>query len=119
LIIATSLLATCAIGYQARGNLSDVPGEMRGKGFPGNASGGGRFALADRGGRLSCDGQLGPADVSPTAGSCAGESGQGIVRCSDGRELSVRWTALSCRSFEGSGEDKSGNRLVFRVERRQ
>lgn len=119
LIFLTALLAACAIGYQARGSLSDVPGEMRGKGYPGNASGGGRFALADREGRLSCDGQLRPPDVSPTPGSCAGEAGDGIVRCSDGREFPVRWSALSCRSFAGSGVDKSGNRLDFRVERRQ
>jgi len=26
------VLAACAIGYQARGSLSDVPGELRGKG---------------------------------------------------------------------------------------
>jgi hypothetical protein len=119
LLIALSLsLVACAIGYQARGSLSDVAGEMRGKGYPGNTSGGGRFALADRDGRLQCDGQLSPPDNSPRPGSCQGEAGNGIVRCSDGREISVRWTALTCRSFEGSGEDNSGNRLVFRVERR-
>jgi hypothetical protein len=112
-----SLLAACAIGYQARGSLSDVPGEMRGKGYPGNASGGGRFVLADRGGRLQCDGQLAPPDISPVPGSCEGEAGKGVVRCNDGREMPVRWTAITCRSFEGSGEDKFGNRLIFRVDR--
>jgi hypothetical protein len=111
-------LSACAIGYQARGSLSDVPGELRGKGFPGNASGGGRFILADRDGRLQCDGQLSPPDVSPVPGSCEGEAGKGIVRCNDGRELAVRWTAITCRSFEGSGEDQFGNRLIFRVHRR-
>ncbi len=116
-MFATSLLAACAIGYQARGSLSDVSGEMRGKGFPGNASGGGRFILADRDGRLQCDGQLLPPERSPVPGSCEGESGKGIVRCNDGREVPVQWTAITCRSFKGSGEDSAGNRLVFQVDR--
>ena len=119
LVLASLALAGCAIGYQARGSLSDVPGEMRGKGFPGNASGGGRFALADHDRRLQCDGQLAAPDSSPVPGSCEGESGNGLVRCSDGREIHVRWNALTCRSFEGSGEDKFGNRLIFRVDRRK
>lgn len=117
LIVVSLLLAACAIGYQARGSLSDVSGEMRGKGYPGNASGGGRFALTDRDGRLQCDGQLSPPEVSPVPGSCEGETGNGVVRCSDGREMAVRWTAITCRSFAGSGEDKFGNRLIFRVDR--
>ena len=119
MFIVAPLLAACAFGYQARGSLSDVPGELRGKGFPGNVSGGGRFVLADRDGRLQCDGQLAPPDVSPTPGSCEGEVGKGVVRCNDGREVQVQWKAITCRSFEGSGEDKFGNRLIFRVDRRK
>lgn len=117
IIIVPALLAGCAIGYQASGSLSDVAGEMRGKGYPGNVGDGGRFALADRAGDVQCDGRMRPADNAPNSGSCAGESGPGIVRCTDGREIPVRWTAITCRSFEGSGEDKSGNRLIFRVDR--
>jgi hypothetical protein len=119
LLLLSMVLAGCAIGYQARGSLSDVPGELRGKGFPGNASGGGRFILAEPGGRLQCDGQLAQPDVSPNPGSCEGEAGKGVVRCNDGREVAVRWKAITCRSFEGSGEDALGNRLVFRVDRRK
>lgn len=111
------LLAACAIGYQARGSLSDVSGELRGKGYPGNAQGGGRFALADRAGRLQCDGQMAPPDSSPVPGSCEGEAGKGVVRCTDGREFAAQWKAITCRSFEGSAEDKQGNRLVFRIDR--
>jgi len=117
MIFVTLLLAGCAIGYQAHGSLSDVEGELRGKGYPGNASGGGRFILADRDGRLQCDGQLSPPDSSSVPGSCERETGKGIVRCNDGREVPVRWTAITCRSFAGSGEDGSGNRLIFRVDR--
>ena len=111
------LLAACSVGYQARGSLSDVPGEMRGKGYPGN-SGGGRFALDDREGRLTCDGQTLPPLISPNPGSCAGEAGAGVVRCSDGREIPRRWEAITCRSWKGSGGAANGNRLEFRVERR-
>lgn len=111
------LLAACAFGYHARGSLSDVSGELRGKAYPGNMQGGGRFALADPAGRLQCDGLMSSPDNSPVPGSCEGESGKGVVRCSDGRELPVRWTAITCRSFEGKGEDKLGNRLIFRVDR--
>ncbi|MBS1145172.1 MAG: hypothetical protein H6R14_2578 [Proteobacteria bacterium] len=118
MLVVPLLLGACAFGYQARGSLSDVPGELRGKGYPGNTAGGGRFVLADREGRLQCDGQLSPPDVSPVPGSCDGERGSGTVRCSDGREVPVRWQAMTCRSFEGSGEDKFGNRLIFRVDRR-
>ena len=111
------LLAACAIGYQASGNLSDVPGELSGKGYPGS-SGGGRFLLADPGGRLTCDGQALPPSLSPNPGSCAGETGTGVMRCSDGREISLRWEAITCRAWKGSGVDAQGNRLEFRVERR-
>jgi len=111
-----SVLAACAIGYQARGSLSDVPGELRGKGYPGN-SGGGRFVLNEPGGRLTCDGIANPPSASPNPGSCIGESGEGMVRCTDGREFPVRWEAISCRSWKGNGVDVLGNRLEFRVER--
>lgn len=111
------LLAACAVGYQARGHLSDVAGEMRGKGYPGN-HGGGRFALNDRDGRLSCDGRALPPGVSPNPDSCVGEVGEGVVNCSDGREIPIRWEAISCRAWQGSGVDAQGNRLQFRVERR-
>ena len=116
-LVIPLLLAACSIGYEARGSLSDVPGEMRGKGYPGN-SGGGRFALGDPEGRLTCDGQTLPPVFSPNPGSCAGEAGTGVVRCSDGREIPVRWEAITCRSWKGSGVDANGNRLEFSVERR-
>ena len=118
LILATALLAACAFGYQAHGSLSDVAGELRGKGYPGSTTGGGRFALADRAGRLSCDGEAYPPTAATTPGQCAGEAGTGMVRCSDGRAIPIRWQAITCRSWQGSGEDAQGNRLEFRVERR-
>jgi hypothetical protein len=117
ILFVASVLAACAIGYQARGSLSDVPGELRGKGYPGN-NGGGRFVLNDPGGRLICDGIANPPTASPNPGSCLGESGEGVVRCTDGREFPVRWEAISCRSWKGNGVDAKGNRLEFRVERR-
>ena len=113
---ASLLLAACAFGYQARGSLSDVPGELRGKGYPGNTQGGGRFTLSDRSGALQCDGSAYPPEVAGGFG-CDGESGKGKVSCSDGREFEIRWQALSCRSWAGEGEDARGNRLSFRVER--
>ena len=116
LLFATEL-AACAIGYQARGSLSDVAGELRGKGYPGT-NGGGRFVLNDPAGRLTCDGIANPPAASPNPGSCIGEAGEGDVRCTDGREIPVRWEAISCRSWKGNGVDAKGNRLEFRVERR-
>lgn len=110
------LLAACAFGYQARGSLGDVPGELRGKGYPGN-SGGGRFALRDHSGQLLCDGEARPPARSPQPGSCLGEAGEGTLRCSDGREIAFSWQAISCRAWQGSGVDAQGNRLTFRVER--
>ena len=117
IIFATALLGACSFGYQARGSLSDVAGEMRGKGYPANRGGGG-FVLSDPTGRLSCDGQTAPATIFPNPGSCAGEGGEGLARCSDGREIPLRWESISCRSWKGSGVDAQGNRLEFRVERR-
>ncbi len=116
-VFAPIWLTACAIGYQARGSLSDVAGELRGKGYPGNAGEGGRFALANGDGTVQCDGQMWPADNSPTPGSCEGETGRGIVRCTDRREMAVRWTAITCLSFTGSGEDGAGNRLMFLMQR--
>lgn len=117
LAIIAALLAACAIGYQARGTLSDVAGPLRGKAYPGDVAGGGRFVLADEASRLRCEGRMALPDTSPVAGSCQGEAGNGVVRCTDGRELAVRWTATSCRAFAGSGQDQFGNRLIFRVDR--
>lgn len=111
------LLSACAFGYRATGSLSDVPGELLGKGYPGNR-GGGRFSLSDRDGRLSCDGQALPAKALPNSGNCADDTGEGEVLCSDGRKIPVRWQAISCRAWRGSGVDAQGNRLEFRVERR-
>jgi len=113
--LATTL-AGCAVGYQARGSLSDVAGELRGKGYPGNA-GGGRFALQDRDGRLNCDGQALLATASDGPDTCQGEGGAGILRCSDGREIPFRWQAITCRSWRGDGVDAAGNRLEFSVGR--
>jgi hypothetical protein len=118
LILATTLLTACAVGYQARGSLSDMAGELRGKGYPGSAAGGGRFTLADRAGSLSCDGEAYAPTAATTPGECVGEAGTGMVRCSDGRAIPIRWQAITCRSWQGSGEDGRGNRLEFRVERR-
>lgn len=111
-------LAACAFGYQAQGRLSDVPGTLRGKAFPGSTSGGGRFLLANTDGSLRCEGDMQRPDSSPMPGSCAGESGGGIVRCSDGREIAVRWRGMTCRTLQGEGTDDFGNRLEFRVDRR-
>ena len=119
LIVLPLLSVACAFGYYARGTLSDMPGELQGKAFPGNATGGGRFVLSDSQGRLRCDGEMSPADISPVPGSCEGESGSGRVQCSDGRVMLVRWTAISCRSIQGEGKDERGNWLRFRVERRR
>lgn len=116
-IVFPCLFAACAFGYQARGNLSDVTGEMRGKAYPGS-NGGGRFVLSDRAGVLTCDGLANPPNASLPAGSCEGEQGDGVLRCSDGRVVSFQWQASSCRSMRGSGGDTQGNRLEFRVERR-
>lgn len=118
LLIVPLLSAACAFGYHARGSLSDVPGELRGKAFPGNTAGGGRFVLADGEGRLRCDGEMAAPDSSPVPGSCDGQSGKGVVHCSDGRLMTAQWTAISCRAFQGTAEDERGNRLLFRVERK-
>jgi hypothetical protein len=117
ILLASTSLAACSFGYQARGSLSDVAGELRGKGYPANR-GGGSFTLNDATGRLRCDGQSAASTVFPNPGSCAGESGEGVARCTDGREIPLRWEAISCRSWQGSGVDARGNRLDFRVERR-
>ncbi|MBL8405552.1 MAG: hypothetical protein JNL16_13490 [Dechloromonas sp.] len=118
-VVLPLLLAACAFGYHARGTLSGISGELRGKAFPGNAQGGGRFALADPEGRLRCEGEMAPSQSATPSGSCEGETGHGIVRCSDGRVMAARWTAISCRAFRGDAEDEQGNRLEFRVERRR
>jgi hypothetical protein len=116
-IVFPCLFAACAFGYQARGNLSDISGEMRGKAYPVN-QGGGRFVLSDRAGALTCDGLANPPKVSPQPGSCEGEQGNGVLRCSDGRVVNFKWQASTCRSLRGSGSDAQGNRLEFRVDRR-
>lgn len=117
LFLVLPVLGACAVGYQARGSFGEVA-EMRGKAYPA-IRGGGRFVLADPSGRLVCDGEAAPPFRSPTAGSCAGEAGDGEVHCSDGRRIAVRWEAITCRSWQGSGVDAAGNRLEFRVERVQ
>ncbi|QRM19481.1 hypothetical protein GBK02_08750 [Dechloromonas sp. TW-R-39-2] len=116
LLFAALSLQACAFGYFAQGSLSDVAGSLRGKAYPG-PSGGGRFVLAGSNG-LSCDGTAHPPRQSPQPGSCEGESGDGVLRCTDGREVSFEWQARTCRSFEGRGMDARGNRFEFQFGRR-
>ena len=80
---------------------------------------GARFELADRRGTLRCDGEMAPPDTAGVAGACAGESGKGIVRCSDGRVMAARWLAISCRAMQGEAVDEQGNRLTFEIERKR
>ena len=116
MLIAALGLQACAFGYFAEGRLGDVAGPLRGKAYPG-PSGGGRFVLGGANG-LRCDGTAEAPKHSPQPGSCEGESGEGILRCSDGREIPFTWQARSCRSFDGKGIDAQGNRLEFQVGRR-
>lgn len=118
MLLVAAALGGCAFGYHARGTLGGVAGEMRGKAYPDNTRGGGQFVLADRDGRLTCEGVANPPQVPGEAGSCFGERGTGSLRCSDGRSFVIAWQAITCRSWQGSGEDARGNRLEFRVERR-
>ena len=117
LMFSPLLLTACAFGYQARGGLSDVAGDMRGKAYP-VGSGGAHFVLSDQTGTLTCEGRALPPTIAPFPGRCEGEQGKGVMRCSDGRELAFEWQALTCRSLAGKGVDAQGNRLEFRVERR-
>ena len=109
-------LSACAIGYQARGRISDVSGEMRGKGYP-NLAGGGRFIFSDPSGTVQCDGIANPPKGILNPESCLGEKGTGKALCTDGREFLFSWAAVSCRAWKGSGTDAKGNQLEFRVER--
>ena len=77
IILVASVLAACAIGYQERGSLSDVPGELRGKGYPGN-NGGGRFVLNDPGRHLICDGVAHPPTASANPGTVSARAGRGM-----------------------------------------
>jgi len=117
LCLSILMLGGCAFGYQARATMSDVSGELWGKGFPDIGSGGGRFALNQPERGLYCDGFALPAPDAEADADCAGQAGIGHLQCSDGRQYRIRWQALSCRAFEGSGEDVKGNSLKFRVER--
>ena len=117
LLAGSVLLGGCAFGYHAHGTLSDVPGEMRGKGYPDVGAGGGRFALNHPARGLYCDGVALPPRDAGAGPDCAGQFGTGSLRCSDGREYALRWQALSCRAFEGHGDDGRGNSIKFRVDR--
>ena len=94
-------------GYYARGTLSDMPGELQGKVFPGNATGGGRFVLTDSQGRLRCDGEMSPADIVAGARQLRAASRAGRVQCSDGRVMLVRWTAIPAVRFRVRAEDEA------------
>ncbi len=67
--------------------------------------------------RLRCSGlaplvQV-PADAEPPR-SCDGMAGVAALRCSDDRELQIRWiTDPGCQSGYGQGVDAEGNRLLL------
>jgi len=44
---------------------------------------------------------------------CAGQKGIAALRCDDGRQLDADWTATSCTSGFGSGDDNRGARFDF------
>lgn len=44
---------------------------------------------------------------------CAGQKGIAVLRCDDGRSLTADWTADSCSSGRGGGDDQRGARFDF------
>jgi hypothetical protein len=117
LLIFPVFLAACAFGYQAHGTLSDRPGVLRGKGYPGAIQGGGRFVLAESGSTFVCEGVANPPSGEVKASACGEGGGEGVLRCNDGRAISFQWRSITCRRFEGDGQDANGNLLRFRVDR--
>lgn len=70
---------------------------------------------------VTCFGKIfAPDDGWPTEWplalrNCLNRTANGTVSCSDGRELALRWRATECRTAYGSGFDREGGTLVFRV----
>lgn len=109
--------AACSYGYRATGRLDGMEAPLAGKADLRN-SGGGHFTLSSPNNDLMCDGIAEPPDPAPPPQSgCAGLSGKGHMRCSDGRYFTLTWTSLTCRAFEGTGSGPDGNTMHFSVRR--
>lgn len=109
-------IASCSYGYRATGKISDEALVLKGKADLRN-SGGGSFTLSSLGNELMCEGHAETPESGFPSPGCAGEAGKGRMRCSDGRIFILDWKAITCRAFEGGGQDQKGNTVHFSVRK--
>ena len=74
--------------------------------------GDGRFLLTGRDTRTTCTGRISITNIPPDK-TCRGQKGKVTAQCDDNRTLEATWSAVSCTTGSGQGQDDSGTAFAF------
>lgn len=116
ILIVLACMTGCSHGYKAVGTIEDLDRLLQGEVDLENA-GGGHFVLRTPDDDLICEGVAHPPTSPSATPGCGDQSGGGILRCTDGRTMTLSWKAINCRAFEGTGIAPDGKRLRFSVRK--
>ena len=113
ILISSLCLSGCSIKYKGMGVFLGT-NEVFMADIDHNAIAGVANVTASNGQGVSCRGTSRVTYVPPgQMFSCAGQKGEMLLICSDGREAKIEWHAESCTSGYGSGIDSDGNRIIL------
>ena len=74
--------------------------------------GDGRFLLTGRDTGTTCTGRISITNIPPDK-TCRGQKGKVTAQCDDNRTLEATWSAASCITGSGQGQDDSGTAFAF------
>ena len=109
LALAAVFLSGCTITYPAIARYTDAGEKFTGV-VHASVFGGGDVAITSALSGTRCTGR---AELTSAAFNCAGQSGTIHLQCLDGRTISGAWTATSCTSGAGTGQDQEGRPVEF------
>lgn len=113
LILISLLFVTGCVNYKAVGKFDNNSEVLIGNVNHNLMTGGGKYELTSVSTGISCNGVAKKPDRYPPFGLCAGQEGDAIGACSDGRRLDMRWYATSCTTGYGMGSASDGNAFRF------
>lgn len=116
LVIAAMAVVACSASYPVVGKFTDHNEVFLGTVNANLMNGHGFIEAKGKNSGVKCSG-LSRVMYIPTSNyflpTCAGQKGLARLRCDDGRIIDADWTAESCTSGYGSGDDGRGGRFEF------
>jgi S1-C subfamily serine protease len=115
IVISLLIFATgCTVTYKAVATFDNFNEVLLGTVNANLMTGGGEFQIEGKNTKIRCKGRSNPPHyIPPFSLSCRGQRGDGEAKCSDGRRIRFDWTADSCTTGHGVGQDSEGNTFYF------